>query len=572
MATRRQFLKGGLAAVAYGLSARTGWSALLAPGQPHFPSSGAGPFLNIPRRPPSITIDGLPFESWFTADDFREVIPFHSTPSLPGGQPPPPSECVDVAVVGGGISGLTCAYFLRQFRPVLFELRPRFGGNAMGEIWEHTKYSLGSAYFITPDKGDFLEQFYQELGLDRVARVSEPPDPVEVMDQILDDFYGGQGSPPEHQLAFQRYAEVVTYMADEGYPDIPWPADEKSREYIRELDRKTFKQDLLERMGDVPIPPLLAAAIQGYFYSSFNASWDEVSAASGWNFVAAEEFGRWVLPGGNAYMAEQLYRRLQRVEQHAPQRPLLRANHQVFDVRPAGDGVLLTYIDPQGQVRSLRAKYVVLAGAKQICKYMIPNLEQIDEQKYLAMTNIRTNAYLVVNVLINRRIQRDFYDIFLVHDENFPIDLPLFEANPIVTDVLNGHFARPGNPPRSVLSLYWPLPFPTARFTLVTPGAFDNYTQRLLPQLRRILALLDVPESAVQQVRVSRWGHAMPIAFSNLIADGTIEHLRRPLWDRVFFSNQDNWALPAIENSVLEAQSVTAQIAQALCDRGVRPG
>ena len=71
---------------------------------------------------------------------------------LPRREPPAPDADVDLAIVGGGLSGLALAWFLRDHRPVLFELHPRFGGVSKGEAWCGTRFSQGGAYFITPDR------------------------------------------------------------------------------------------------------------------------------------------------------------------------------------------------------------------------------------------------------------------------------------------------------------------------------------------------------------------------------------------------------------------------------------
>ncbi len=113
------------------------------------------PLLEIPSSPASTVVDGIPFANWFFGDDYdNDHIPFHFIPDyFNGGPPPEPAEEIDVAVVGGGLSGLASAYLLRRHNTVLFELRDRFGGNAMGETWHDIDYSLGGAYFITPDPG-----------------------------------------------------------------------------------------------------------------------------------------------------------------------------------------------------------------------------------------------------------------------------------------------------------------------------------------------------------------------------------------------------------------------------------
>ena len=78
------------------------------------------------------------------------------------------------------------------------------------------------------------------------------------------------------------------------------------------------------------------------------------------------------------------------------------------------------------------------------------------------------------------------------------------------------------------------------------------------------MEVLDVPVEMVDQVRVTRWGHAIPIAEPGRIVDGTTEDLRRPFEGRVYFVNQDNWLLPAVENSLLDARTFTDQIAAQL--------
>ena len=72
------------------------------------------------------------------------------------------------------------------------------------------------------------------------------------------------------------------------------------------------------------------------------------------------------------------------------------------------------------------------------------------------------------------------------------------------------------------------------------------------------------PSPPTRQVRLTRWGHAMPISRPGLIFNGIVETAARPIDNKVFFVNQDNWALPALENSVLDAKSVTDTIRRML--------
>lgn len=68
----------------------------------------------------------------------------------------------------------------------------------------------------------------------------------------------------------------------------------------------------------------------------------------------------------------------------------------------------------------------------------------------------------------------------------------------------------------------------------------------------------------VLDVRLTRWGHPLPLAEVGLVADGHCEAARRPIAGRVFFAHQDNWCSPAFEPSFATANEVTGQLAQVL--------
>jgi len=506
-------------------------------------------------------IDGFKFKSWFEGDDFRDDIPFHSQQNnFPNDTPPTPSEEVDVVVIGGGISGLASAYSLREYNPVVFELHDRFGGNAQGGTINGAEFTLGSAYFITPDPGTPLDTFYRELGLDKVVRTDNQPSPTEINGEINDNIWAGMGVPKEDIPAYEAYRNLVIDMT-ENYPDVPF-----NQAWMLELDQMSLRAHIEQEIGmEVPAP--LAAAVQAYCYSSFSAGWEEISATLGWNFLAAEEFGRWVLPGGNAWMADQLWNRIYDLDRtdkkHAPH---LRPDRRVVDLRVQDDGrALVTWIEPDGSYKSLLAKETVVACPKNIARQMIHNLEADEPERYNAM-RLNRRAYLVANVVLNRPIPADFYDIFLLENpEEFPMSDGQASNFWRYTDVLHGSFTPGPNanslPTRpNVLTLYWPLPYDSARFSLILNDPMGTYGQALTAKLRSTLDLVGLDESSVDEIRFARWGHAMPMARVGFLSDGIPAIIRAPYRESVHFVNQDNWALPAIENSVLDAFEVADTI------------
>lgn len=579
MLKRREFLHQGMGAVMVGLASGNAMGLPLRVAgyaqEPRCPETGAlptsrtRPIADMDRLPESVMVGDFPFAPGFTGDDFENTqVPFHHVENeFPGGEPPAPTEEVSVAVVGGGLSGLATAYLLRRHKPVLFELHDRCGGNSQGEEWLGSKYSLGGAYFITPDEGTFLDRLYRELGARREHRDDVGGNPVEVNGQIVRNFWEDPSRPEHERAAFARYAEIVTSFANDMYPDIPLP-EGKDNQWILELDRKSFRQDLEERMK-MPIPQALATGIQAYFYSSFDAGWEEISAAAGWNFVAAEEFGRWVCPGGNSFLTDALWRELRDLDHGVPSRCAgkhVRGRCRVVDVRlAAGDRVQVTYRDSEGGLRSLLARKVVMACPKHVAKHIIHDLEQLDPEKHLALNQVDSRAYLVANVLLNDRVDRELYDLFMLGDvASYPMDENQAEAWARVPDVVNGTFSQRSGRRRGVLTLYWALPYNHARFHLIFPNSWQAFADRLAPQLSQILATMGIDRSDVRQVRMTRWGHSMPIAEVGFIAEGLAEQVRRPIRDRIYFVNQDNWALPAVETCLLEAAHFAPLIAQGL--------
>ena len=76
----------------------------------------------------------------------------------------------DIVIVGGGLAGLSAAYFLRGKDWLLLEKEPQFGGNAVQEEFEGQIYGTGSAYAYRDDEGD---QLASEIGL-RMPLVNSP--------------------------------------------------------------------------------------------------------------------------------------------------------------------------------------------------------------------------------------------------------------------------------------------------------------------------------------------------------------------------------------------------------------
>src|SRR5205814_1143473 len=70
---------------------------------------------------------------------------------------------VDFAIVGGGLSGLTTAYYLRNHDFLLLEQYDELGGQARGGSYRGLDYSIGSAYVGTVS--GIYGELWRDLGI-----------------------------------------------------------------------------------------------------------------------------------------------------------------------------------------------------------------------------------------------------------------------------------------------------------------------------------------------------------------------------------------------------------------------
>lgn len=460
-------------------------------------------------------------------------------------------ERVPLAVIGGGIAGLTTAYLLRAHRPVVLEQAERFGGNARGQSWRGTDYAIGAAYFLEPEAGSPIDRLLEELRL-KPWRTRSGEHPVELHGARHRDFWSGEtiaDAEGRRQLAkLHRYFTALREGAL-PYPDIPLP-DAATARRVKKLDRLTFRRHL-EAIAGGRLHPHLETLFESYCWSSFGAAAGEVSAAAGVNFYAAE-FGPLVtLPGGNAAVAERLLERL-----YAEVPPSnLRPGALVTEVGVDRDGVRIAYQDAAGASRVLLARCAVMACPKFVAARLLQGLEP---GRLAAIRRLRYRSYLVANVCLTRDLADPPYDVYLLGEAR----AGLRPAG--ATDVVFADYARDARG-ATVLTLYRPLPYDGGRAELDQPDAYARLRDEFRRQLdEEILPLLGFRSTDVADLRLARWGHPLPVAAPNLIADGVVERLRKPFRDRVFFVHQDNWALPAFETSVTEALRWAPQIGKVL--------
>lgn len=449
-------------------------------------------------------------------------------------------EKAPVVIVGGGMSGLFSAYLLKDLNPIVLELAPRFGGNSKAESWRGVDYSIGAAYLLEPEPSSKWGKLCGELGIADLCRAKRSEDPIAWNGKRLANFWDGETDPAQAKI-FKKVHHYLHDVWDQKngrfYPEIPLPESGSVLRKTLALDEISLRSHL-QKIAGGKLPPHLDAMIDQYCWSTFDASSEEVGAAAGLNFLSAEFGTPWVPRGGNAAIAERLVERLE----GALPAGHLRPGSLVVDVRVTGDKVTVAYEDAKGTLKRVEARAVVMACPKFIAKKLIDDLEP---ERLLAIDRVKYRSYLLANVLLKKALPPDVFDLFL--GGSSPSDKDR------ATDVALANFAAK-SPRGSVLTLYRPMPFDGARYRLLQSNAFDKCYGEFLAQIEgEVLPIFDTKPSEVVDIRLTRWGHAIPVSEKGRLADGTAASLRKPYRGRVFFVEQDNWMLPAIETSAHEA-------------------
>lgn len=468
-----------------------------------------------------------------------------------------PQEKTKLVIIGGGISGLSSALLLKDFEPIILEQANRFGGNSKGESWEGIDYSIGAAYFTKPSKDSDIDLFFKEIGANNYWKEKVEEDPVVIDGRIFKNFWNGESSSKKEQFKKLKDYFLSVYNEETNpYPEMPI-RNENNRDQIEALNSISFLQHCETIIGE-KLDPKIRAVLEHYCWSSLGAGMNEISAAHGLNFYAAEFGPLMIMPGGNSKIVELILKKLIDLLPVSN----LRTDSLVFEVKNTKDGVLVSY-DQKGEIKTILAEKVIMSCPKFVVKNILVDIE--DERKK-AIDQIKYTSYLVANVCINKSIPNNFYDLYLAGNiEN--TDFNKIKENSLeqkVTDVVYGNFSNP-NKDRTVITLYRPLPFLGARGMILSPESYQNIKKEFKDQIEKeIISLLGIEMSDIAEIRIARWGHPLPVGNIGMIKNKSVDQLRKPFKDNIFFIEQDNWALPALETSLTEALLICPIIKKAL--------
>src|SRR5260370_6350613 len=411
---------------------------------------------------------------------------------------PDATQKADIVIVGGGVAGLSAAYFLRGKDWLLLEKEPQFGGNALQEEFEGQIYGTGSAYAYHGDEGD---QLASEIGL-KMPFVNMPDPTIVNKTYVPDTWKTGLEQLPYPKAARESFKKFRDEMMKI-----------KVREKIAELDAQPFSN------FSAAYAPEVQQWWDGFGPSNWGAVTEESSAYVGipnpQDLISGGDANRAILTRGLGCITHKLVEVLQ-----PKYKERMLDNAAVVAAVQDKDAVRVTYLH-EGKLIAVSAKAVLMCTPNHITSPVVMTLPY--EQK-AAMRRHRYAPYPVVNVVFDKPVYNRGYDNWCPGSTftDFTIADWTIQKNP-------GYQQK-----HNILSFYTPLR-ELQRSMLLDEEDCKSLAARVLADFQKLL-----PEFKVDpvEVRIYRRGHPMFMAVPSQYTKNRLV-ASRPM-DRIFFGNADS--------------------------------
>jgi monoamine oxidase len=452
-------------------------------------------------------------------DHFKIVHELRDGHSFPK---PESSRKVDVLIIGGGVAGLSAAYFLRGKDWLLLEKEEHFGGNAYQEEYEGQVYGTGSAYCYREDDADRLAK---EIGLNMPF--------VGMPDPVIDN---------------------GTYTADpwrSGLGHLPYPKEAIAS--LRKFRDDVMKMDLKDTMAELdsqPFSKILAAYTpeltkwwDAFGPSNWGATTEDTSAFIGlfdaYYLFSGGDDQRVILPGGLGCITHKL------VEVMKPKYgERMLSDTTVVSVAQDADGVRATYIQGDKPV-TVSAKVAIMCTPKYITARMVSGIPS--EQKQ-AMRQMRYAPYPMINMIFDKPVYRRGYDNWC--------------PGKSFTDFIVADWTIRNNtgykPKYNILTFYTPLR-ESERSTLLEVEDCKVLAGKVLKDFQQCLPEFNVDPI---EIRLYRRGHPMFMAVPGQYTKNRMI-ASKPM-ERIFFGNSDSGGPESLTSEAVRISRAAAEWAELL--------
>lgn len=325
----------------------------------------------------------------------------------------------DVIIVGGGISGLTSAYYLKNYNTVLLEKETRIGGRTVAGTHNNFTYAMGTEYLGPPDGP--LEAMIRDLSLTQ----KEIPSPTDAAWRNNTYYWGEDGIfkmyiENSDLETFNRFGQTILQYISQ-YKDVP---DLDMTSEIASLDNLTARQ-WLNQLGFTGIyQERYNVASKGLF----GATIDEISALSFIPEIAFDFYGfqgvsnvedldnEVPTPGTEStstYSFETGITELTNAIGNSLGTSL-KTGSTVLNVRMLNGKYIVTYKDSSNNYHSLESKVVVMATPAPVTLNIASSV--LTDQKKTIMQQIPYVSFITIALFSNTAIFDKAFDLAVPED------------------------------------------------------------------------------------------------------------------------------------------------------------
>lgn len=328
-----------------------------------------------------------------------------------------PVETIETVIVGGGIAGLSAAWWLhrngyREF--VLLEIEPHVGGNAAYGRNAVSAYPWGAHYLPLPGRdAQLVHRLLEEIGVIKGRDAAARPiydelhvcaDPQERLylqgrwqEGVLPQMALTESDQRQYDDFFRTMERYKKMRGRDGRRAFTIPLDLSSRDpELQALDRISMAEFMARRGWN---SKYLRWYVNYGCRDDYGLGFDKVSAWAGIHYFAARDAvaanvdGGSLLtwPEGNGWLVERLRERVA---------PHIRTDAMVLAIENGTGEASLEYeaVTARRTTR-VRARHVILAAPRFVAAHVIRGL---DANRYGVPAGLAYTPWLVANITLNR--------------------------------------------------------------------------------------------------------------------------------------------------------------------------
>lgn len=431
-------------------------------------------------------------------------------------------QIYEAVIIGGGISGITSAYMLRDKPILLLEKEKRFGGRVFSEDIFETTNNIGTQFFTDGDSS--FVNLINELGIERVAH---SPKQVNYAFYINGQFYPNMKAFMNMGIKMDRLKLFVKA--------IPRLLD-----FLKPQDHPKWKKIAGQNITglEIGLRKDTRALVKAYMRGTCLAKPEYTSAGIG----SAIMLGVFTM-GEVAYVKGGFQKVTEAMLATIDDKVINGA--EVKKVEEV-DGVIYTHFISDGETRVVRSKKAVMSAPAPVVTNLIPNLP---DWKREALRSVKYGPLTMVSVIFKKQVPWERFFSLISDDTIFQM---MFDQTLDTEDDKN-----PNNPLvcNFIISKY---PDELEEIEDLFSLTDEEIVEQTLRDFKRIIPLADKADDYIVDYKVTRYPLG-EIELSPKYYTECLQYLAKPVGN-IHFAGDYTHMISFVEGAVYSAFEVARSL------------